>query len=263
MINTNGDSVGRFIQSVNNNKTLLDQYNIDYEYLVCEWSPYNEYLAECKRTKEIFQNNKFKNIAVDASISINEKLKPRTFYEYYCKNVGIREAKGNCTLIINSDIILFPVIVEKIATLIKNGLDNKFYRARFRCNVDVNNNILDDHDLYEPSLPDGHVCAGYSGDFLLIKKDILINIAQGYDEIYPSHRLGQQTQCDGEILFQLHLNGIGLELINERYGHIQHSKTTEYEGGGYNQQGYKNKKDWGFISYPRKLINNTLVIYHE
>lgn len=147
--------------------------------------------------------------------------------------------------------------------MLKNGLKDKFYRARYRSNLDEEMHPVDKLDLYAKHLPDGFLCAGFSGDFLLVKKDLFCNVAKGYDEVNPGHRLGRQTFCDGEILYQFHKNGIVLELIEDVYFHIRHSKNTGYQSARYNMNGYDNKPNWGFIDYPRKQVNKALVIYHE
>lgn len=256
--NYEGDSIGRFIESVTQNTKQLEQHQIPFEYIVVEWNPINEYLSQNDRTKSIFNDLRFKDIAVDKSVSKAEGLSEDKFLEYYAKNVGVRAATYENILIINSDIILGPQIVQIIKSLLDNGLQQKFYRARYRISVD-NGTPVEQLDLYAPQFVDGHLCAGFSGDFLLLKKSLF----PGYDEVNPDHRLGRQTHMDGEILFALHNSSITLELINCHYFHLHHGKTTGYQSGAYNMQGYTNKEDWGFIKYPTKQIDNTTIIYQD
>lgn len=250
--NYEGDSVGRFITSVTENCNILRELNLEYEYIVVEYCPQDEYLCRYERTKHLFEQYNCKDIIFDKSIAIAENLNPNKYYEYFCKNLGIRQSCYNSVLITNADIILTKPLIKEIKKLLLGGLrKDRFYRTRYRSQVDpITLKILSTVDLHNPSFSDAHICGGYSGDFLLIDRQTLIEQGEGYDETNPSKRNGFQINMDGELLHKLHKRGILLEFMKEGYHHIYHAKTRTYDSGRYDESGsYKNKKEWGFVSY--------------
>jgi len=256
-----GDNIGRFIQSLEFNKKVLDGIRVDYEYLVGEWNPFNTCLSDFDRTKHLFEDKRFKDIIIDESVVEAEGLPPKIFIEYHMKNGLARKATKDNLLFINSDILLSNDLMFTISVLLKKGLEDRFYRTRYRVNINSDGSVIERSDLYDLNLPDGHLCAGFSGDFLLLKKS-LFELAKGYDEINPGHRIGRQTFMDGELLYQLDKLGIKLELLSDQYFHLSHGKTMGYQSAGYNTNGYENKEDWGFVKYPTKKLGKALVIYN-
>lgn len=258
--NYEGDFVGRFIQSVETNCKNLLEAGLNYEYINVEWLP-NTPLSQLDRTKHLFSTYNLHDYLIDQSVVNAENLHPTKFLEYYSKNTGIRRAKGDNILITNPDIVLPLEICKEIKRLITVGLGNHFYRARFRRQTD-NGQVVEEKDLYEPHLPDGHLMAGYSGDFTLVTREVAVNIMQGYDEVNQHHRNGFQTMMDGESLFQMHKKGVTLKSIDLPYNHLYHGKTRAYDSSQYNQNGYENKPNWGFVDYPTKQLDEkTTLIY--
>ena len=247
----------RLYISVNKNIELFHQLNINYEYIIVEWNPINNSLHQNEKFKSIFANTKHKNIIVTQSVSENENLSPTTFYEYFAKNVGVRNALYENILLINSDIIISPECAEDIKNLCLNGLNkNKFYRARYREQLNLDLTHITIEDCHKPQYPDHIICGYYSGDFLLIHKDIF----PGYDETNLEHRDNRNhSSMDGEILWKLHKENINLEFINSKYSHINHGKNV-LVNGHYNQNGYKNKLNWGFTQYKKEYINENIII---
>jgi hypothetical protein len=264
--NYEGDPTGRLIKSVEHNCNLLELHGISYEYLIGEWFPQDKPFYYHPRTKDLFDKYNLKDIVIDSSLAEPEELHPTKFAEYFAKNACLKKAQGQYILITNSDIIFGELLVEEIAKQLKDGLDrNKFYRTHRRSQIHPESHeLLNTDELYIPNqFEDSHLCAGYSGDFLMAHRDVLLEDAQGYDEYSGTHRRGTQTSCDGEILWKLDSLGIKLALFHSPYFHIWHSKGTCYDSSGYTKGNYKQKPDWGFVKYPcTEEVLDKLYIIH-
>ena len=81
----------------------------------------------------------------------------------------------------------------------------------------------------------------------------------GYDETNFAHRTISQTGMDGEILWNMYNNGMRIKLIPTKYMHINHGKPNPYDNS-YNDKGYINKSNWGFIDYEHDEVSNKLMI---
>ncbi len=252
----------RLKSSIEHNVSLLEKFNIEYEYIVAEWNPIRNYISDNENFKEIFKNEKIKNVIALPSVSENEGLSTNVFFEYFAKNLGVRHSKYDNLLLINSDIIIDEKCFEKIVDLCKNGLSKeKFYRSRYRGQYDNNFNVITVEDCHYPNNPDSIICGYCSGDFLFLHRDVFINIAKGYDETNYLHRQSFQSGMDGEILWNLHNKNVNLEFIEEKYYHINHGHPNRVDGI-YNTNGYENKENWGFIDYKKsELKNNVTIIY--
>ena len=248
----------RLKTSIEKNIEILEKFNIEYEYIIAEWNPVKNYISENENFVELFKNQKIKNIIALPSVSEKEGLSTTVFFEYFAKNLGVRHAKYDNILIINSDIILGEECFKKSIDLCLSGLEkNKFYRARYRGEYDDNLNLLTINDCHKPDAYDAVVCGYYSGDFLLLHKSVFVDIAKGYDETNEKHRTTYQTHMDGEILWNLHNKNVNLEFINENYYHINHGRPNTLDGI-YNMSGYGNKDNWGFIDYTQTKIKNNV-----
>lgn len=258
----------RLHKSIEHNCKLFKENNLDFEYIICEWNPLKKYLSENDKFKDLFSSYNLKNIIIDKSVVVKERLGINTFYEYFAKNCGARNSKHDNLLFLNSDILLKEDSCNKICNLIKeNNIDSrKFYRLKFRSEVNLNNimqefNLL---NLHIPANSDSIICGSYSGDFLLINRKTFFEVGTGYDETNIFHR-SNNSQCgmDGEILWNLHNRGVTIELIPLGYVHINHGRSNPYDGH-YNMNGYINKENWGFVDYKRKDISNSCtIIYNE
>lgn len=248
--------LGRLYMSITKNIELFHQLGIDYEYIVVEWNPINNPLYKNEKFSSLFTTSNHKDIIVTQSVSEAEGLSSTVFYEYFAKNVGVKNAKYENILLLNSDIIVSKECGENIKQLCLNGLDkNKFYRARYREQLNPDLTSILTEDCHNPHLPDHVICGYYSGDFLLIDKTTF----PGYDETNPNHRTTYQTAMDGEILWNLHKNGVTLEFIESKYSHINHGRNNPYDNH-YNQNGYQNKSDWGFTQYKKEHISENIIV---
>lgn len=250
----------RLYLSINNNLETISKLDIEYEYIICEWNPERDYLINNEKFKPLFEKYNLREVIVSKSVVQNESLNERIFYEYFAKNCGVRNSKYDNILILNSDIIIpkesFEVIVENV----KNGLSkDKFYRLEFREQINNDLTFITSESVYYPSNPDAVICGYCSGDVLLIDKETFMTKGMGYDETNPAHRTISQTGMDGEILWNLYYRGCTIELMPFPYKHINHGKPHAYDNN-YNDKGYVNKSDWGFINYEHNIISNKLTV---
>ena len=256
--NYGGDFLKRFQHCLENNIKNLRYAKIEFEYIVAEWCPDNALIHEFP---ELFSDSSVIDLIIDKSVSKQEGLRSDVFYEYFAKNAGLRHAKYDNVLVMNADILLGYDLINNILNLIQAGLNNKnYYRPSFRHNYNLTaKQVLHTQPLWEPHNPDGHLAAGYSGDFLLALKSVLIDDGRAYDETDPGHRSNFQRGMDGEILYNMYHKGIHPFMIDAGYYHIDHSKNRNYSGSNYRENiSYNNKPNWGFIDYKKDKLNDQL-----
>jgi hypothetical protein len=270
------DFISRFKRSISSNIRFLEKNNITFEYIIVDWFPIkNQFLYINDDLKELLKDSRVKNIIVNNSIAKKENINPEIFYEYFAKNVGIRASKNDYILIINSDIIVPQSAWSLINDILsKENLESKnFYRPYERVNVEFINNseikVVSRLILEEKGLPDECICGGYSGDFLFVSRDILINVGQGYNETDSGHRSSHkwQTGMDAEILWNMHNRGVYKEFLKTPYYHISHGNSSPETSLGIKQVDgiyrlnitYENKPNWGFIDYNKNIISNNVI----
>lgn len=252
----------------------------EFEIIIVDWSPIGEnYLYKNKDVKEILSYKCVKNIIVSPSAVASMGCDPKPFYEFFAKNVGIRQAKGDYILITNGDIIFEDICCKETCDIVKNE-ENKNKKHYWRCfsrkDVDHNlnlisegltwgregNNVFDDYYLGTPA----------SGDYLLLTKEDMINCGRGYDESNATHNIPGEAYTptstfrhhgafqDGENIWNLYLNKITPQKINGSVLHIDHGKAPN-NGGNWNKSGYLNTPSWGLLNAEVKEINsNTIII---
>lgn len=257
----------RLEASIRHNCNLLNKTRVTYDYTISEWNPVKKPLILTPGFNNLFSDFlRLWDLCIDSSVVEAEGLSQKVFFEYFAKNAAARVVGVYPNLLfLNSDILLSDSLCDYIVKLCLSGLDEKkFYRAQFREQYDLDQDVvIERKNLYEPWLPDGHLCAGYSGDFLLIRTDTFINIGQGYDETDPNHRTTYQTGMDGELLWNLWHKGVNLELIPHAYRHIYHGKDGRAYDGYRNGIKYNNKPNWGFVNYPYAFhLNKNLKVIH-
>ena len=250
-----GNFIERLNQSVKENVKLMKDFDFDYEYLIIDWcSERGNCLYRMKEMQEIMGLAEVRMIVVPRDV-VMKKFNCTRFYQFFAKNVGIQHAEGECVLLLNADNILNPSLIDSMNNIISEGLDNFFYRVQWweeemkRVNCDA---VYGSEKGLAPI---------YSGDFLLCKKDILINKGRGYDEVNIHHQTNKaQAHMDGEILFNLRNNGVTPVILNETIYHIQHQRRAEYDFE-YNKHGYENSETWGFADRTLKIIqDNTFTL---
>jgi hypothetical protein len=255
-----GNFLDRLYISLSKNIEILERFNVEYEYLVVEWSPIKNYLINNEKFRQLFLNKNLIDVVVKSNVAVSENLNSNKFFEYFAKNVGVRISKYEVLILLNSDIIIPPETMREIINLFHEKHDEKhFYRLINRVQIDINLNILKRECIHYPNNPDAIICGYCSGDILIINKNFFIESGDGYDETNMGHRVTSQTGMDGEILWNLHHKGITLMFLQADYWHINHSKIGVHTDGIYNTNGYVNKPNWGFINYPKNIISKKLI----
>lgn len=283
--------IERLHQALSTNLKLLDESNLEYEMIVVDYNPVDEnYLHENSLLKECLSHKKVKNIVVDNSVLLEENLSPKTYYEYFAKNAGIRVSSGEFIFVTNSDILLTKDLISKIQEELSNeDKDNYFYRVRYRGDISLGDNpsssprIIPNGDLltgplsgwgdpeqvldlyenlkYHNLLGQDPVLGLWSGDASMFSKKVM-EVITGYNEETEGHRTSlHQSNMDGEILWCCLDNGIQLRLIDAPYYHIYHGPRPNRDST-FTRGKYKNKPDWGYVNYNKVDINsNTVLIY--
>lgn len=258
--------IERLYQAVYLNLKNLDDSGLDYEMIVVDFNPLDEvYLHQNPLLSEVLSHKKVKNIIVDNSVVCRENLSPTMYYEYFAKNVGCKNSLGELIFITNSDIIMSKGLIETIKEELSNqNRNNHFYRVRYRGEIMLNtlpNNQTPVEDLHHPEFPDACICGLYSGDATMFSREVLFNVATGYNETESGHRTHvHQSAMDGEILWNVYKKGKTLRFLEAPYYHIHHGPRPPRDNF-YSQDTYTNKDNWGFVKYNRKQINeNTEII---
>jgi len=261
------DYLKRMYFTISHNIHSFSSADVDFEYIIVDWCPLSDdkMLHNSELLKPLYEQPEVRGVVVDNSVLIKENLNPMNFYEYFGKNAGVRNSTGEYLLITNADIILPKELCEEIKSKISDGsLLHSFGRARYRGSANYNgidctleNNIA---DLHHPEYGDACICGLFSGDFLLCSKQNFETCGKGYDELSDGHRTHlHQTSMDGEILWNMHKNNMSLCYINSPYFHITHPVSFSHDSS-YNQNGYNNKPNWGFIDYKKYTENNIVYI---
>ena len=186
----------------------------EFEILIVDWSPLDgKYLYKNKQIESLLKHKCIKNVIVDASAVSYMGCKVESFYEFFGKNVGIRQAESDFILLTNGDIIIDDKLVKETCNIIKTGIDKEkyYWRCHSRKDVDFDLNLLDEglsfgyqgkehfyktksngeidtNSMIEPNVDkndilfDIYLGGAASGDYLLANRRILIDKGKGYDE---------------------------------------------------------------------------------
>jgi hypothetical protein len=271
------DFLDRLKKSITSNIKFFNKNNINFEYIIVDWFPLSEekYLYKCDFLRELTNEN-IKHIVVNNSIALQEKLNKDIFYEYFAKNVGIRNSSGEYCLILNSDIIVPTALCKEVFDIIYHNKKEHFYRPAIRSNIKFTNydtnelTVLSELPLRNSELSDDIVSGAYSGDWCLVERETLINVGQGYDETCSEHRNFNlwQTGMDAELLWNLHHKNITLKTLNTFYYHIDHGNSAKHISTGKKQVNgvyregisYVNKNDWGLTKYSKQQVDDNIFI---
>ena len=295
--------------------SVLKQFSargIDAEYVLVDWAPIDgNYLYKNERLKSLLSDPRVKNIIVDQSACEKKGLIPTAYYEYFAKNVGIRQSTGDFLLVTNPDNFFQNVLVDEMCSAMEDpASDKSYYRPEYREDISA----IEDHTEalefmsenygnqqgqyklpWHDSIPfeerlskcpqdnftfiahargwtfrpisqteyhimEAKVGSSAAGDFLFIKKSLLINTGEGYDEsTRDRYNPGWPNYQDGEIIHKLYNASILPVLLTGAVQSYDHGKGQLH---GVNNLGcYTNTDDWGMVEYRQKKINdNTFMI---
>lgn len=250
------NNIERIKFTLENNKELMDKYFIDdYEIIFIDWNPINNQYLFNNTKLEILKDEKIKNIIVTSESIEKRGLNKKGFYEYFGKNVGIRNSVGDYVLISNPD----DVLTEELVKEMKEKLDNKkeYFRCEWRLDVD--------HELKEiergASFPkngkieDEIIGTPASGDFTLSSKEAFLEM-KGYMERISN---GNETMCDGRLLIKMYKNGYIPKQLNGNLMHLDHKKHNRSGmAKDYWQNNYNNEDNWGFNDFEIKQLDKNL-----
>jgi len=210
--NHGGSYTNRVSYALKRNGSIFSKGSLSFETLFVEWSPADVRFHEQTSMTAIFDSLNTKHIVVERSVPQKDGLNPEIFYEYFAKNVGIRGASGDYVLLLNTDCYLSEELYQLSEAFIKGKCSGVFCRPSNRISVELSTGkVVSTFNLSATVGIDANVCGAYSGDFLLVKKADFINSGKGYDEVNPTHRRNRQTSMDGEILHNLHHDGVFLK----------------------------------------------------
>jgi len=257
--------IDRMYMSISKNIENIDKFDVPYEYLIVEWNPTKEYLIFQNKIGSLFKNNKnLINIVVTQSVSIKENLALTRFYEYFAKNVGIRNAKYDTLIILNADIILPYETVKTFIDLASNGFDPlNYYVLTWRKNVDLNFNELNCKKLYPLESDILKACGSCPGDLFVANKQTIIEKGKGFNENALNHRQDRkQSGMDAEMLWNMYYHGCQIQYLENEYIHLDHNQNNWIDCAWYdfNKGEYENNLNWGCINYNKNIINNQLII---
>lgn len=233
--------------------------DFSYEFIVVDWNspvPFNT----IEPLSIFFSDSHVKTIYVPGDVMMLEGLNPNTYYEYFAKNVGLRNARGKYTLITNSDIFLSDVGVTQLGTLLKINLSNIYVRppTRYRIDKDCIKEIEPLH--LTPTIQGTDA----SGDFVLCLTDEAINKGRGFDESDIRHKTNlPHMHMDGEFVMNMYHNGMRPIIQEVQYYHIEHERHTEVDLSTPYWKPYENTETWGMVNYPHvynKETNMTVVV---
>jgi hypothetical protein len=233
----------RMKRTIENNLGLFEKKGVDIEYVVVDWSPLGEKtLDKNEYVRVAFENKKVKHVIVPPTSVENRGWNPKNFYEYYAKNVGIRNSESEFVLITNPDIVFTQEIVSSISEALTTDDGKSYYRPYSR--IDVSNNLEHLAEgvtfLKNGLFQDEVLGTPAAGDFLLSRKDNFC----GYDERHDTSPTKQQTNMDSNILFTMYHQGVKPVELSGSILHLDHGKPHEKEGA-INHQPYENVSDWG------------------
>jgi len=103
--------------------TQLESRGIEAEYVLVDFAPIKDnYLYENEVLRETLSDSRIKNIVVHQSACKKMGLVADEYYEYFAKNVGLRNCTGNVILVTNPDNFFEDALVDDIATIVKDGI---------------------------------------------------------------------------------------------------------------------------------------------
>lgn len=254
--------IQRIKYSLETNISLLEKYfGDDFEYIVVDWSPVdNKLLKENSEIKSILENKNVKNIIVKPSVVSSIGLNPKSFYEYFGKNVGIRNAQGEFILITNSDGYFDESMVSEIFNIVESKDKKYYYRPKTRKDIDCEFNITGEGGCFYTGSIFGEIGTPAAGDFTMSHRDNIINTGEGYNESVSTsnsenHR---QTALDGALLINMYLRGVKPYCLENSIYSFDHNKIERFNFFETLTQ-YVNTQSWGLKEKAHTRLENTII----
>jgi len=251
------NNIQRINFTLENNKRLMDKYfENDYEIVFVDWNPIDEKYLHVNEELCILNNNIFKNIIITSESIEKRGLNKKGFYEYFGKNVGIRQSSGEFILISNPDDVLTEEIVKEMKNRVNNS--KEYYRCDWRIDVDHNLKEIDKGESFTKNgvIEDEVMGTPASGDFTLATKSAFENMT-GYIERISN---GNEAMCDGRLLIKLYNNNYIPVKLNGNIMHLDHKKHDRTGTAKDFWKGdYTNTEEWGFNKF--EMIHKERNVY--
>jgi hypothetical protein len=271
-----GNFVRRFIRALAFNAARLVERAIPTEFVFVEWAP------PCGRpllvdvARGMLPDN-VRAIVVDARYHEALTLNPHLAYlEFIAKNVGIRRAQGEFTLVTNADVYLGRRVLDCFE---RRALQNRVvYRApRIDLKFGLDQSRLDwaaleddrNHDTRRKPLQPP-LYAGGTGDFVLLDRNTFVEL-RGFNEIYRVATIG----IDRNFLVQALHGGVAIVDIGGPVYHVNHTSsyrvskahyrdreaTAPYGDGRWSPDSvvYTNSEQWGLGDAPATALGDRVV----
>ena len=250
----NDGHAGRFLdrlrKTVTANLSVLSRH-VEAEFIVVDWGG----LPNAPLGKAAGITDPRVHTVVVTEKDVADRFGRYDFLQFYAKNVGIRHCGGDWVVVLNSDDIITEDLAVKMRDAILSGKGDRFYRARWWVNSDGKR-----IDCVKGTASEKGLAAVYAGDFLMARKDVLVELGRGYDESNPLHSTGlPQSQMDGEILFNMKRNGAECVVFDAAINHLDHGRRP-YLDKAYNKTGYANTDFWGFADFKKERIDGGFVL---
>jgi len=101
----------------------LQTRGVDVEYVLVDFAPpHDNYLYMNNVLKDTLANPKIKNVIVHDSACEKMGLVAGEYYEYFAKNVGLRNTTADVILVTNPDNFFDDDLVDDIAHVVKEGI---------------------------------------------------------------------------------------------------------------------------------------------
>lgn len=253
--NYDANNLEKIVLTINNNVMPFVSSGLDTEVILIDWcSEKPFYLEECIKQIKFPMTHYW----VQPSLLEADELSPKTYYEYFAKNVGLRRAQGKYVLVENMDCLNDEDLSKNIVEWMRSGQTGVYGRPTLRINALYPNYTEYTHYDTIDDKPLGDL---NPGDIIMAAKEDFLKVG-GYDETNPIHRKGSQTHMDVEILYQFNYRGILVKFLPGYYSHLDHNKPDTKYDSMRNTNLYNNRPHWGYIkAKEEKLANNVIRLY--
>jgi len=252
--NYDPDNIDKLVLSITNNVVHLVNRGVEVKTILVDWGSDSPLYLE-ERIQAI--ETPIKHIVVSKETISKDGLNPDIFYEYFAKNVGIRQATKDYVMIVNSDTLNSEELCDSVVDFLSFNVKNVYARPTIRLNgLYPNFNEYTHYDtIWDKPYGDLN-----PGDYVMFNRSELVNIIQGYDESNAVHRnqKSAQTHMDVEILLQANFKNIRIFFLNGYITHMHHDKSDRIYDSTRNYQGYVNRQDWGYNNIEPTKISDTV-----
>ena len=207
-----------------------------------------------------FFGNKIHHLVVKPSVLNNNGLNPNIFYEYFAKNIGMRNSEENYSLLINSDIIVSDEFTNTINKFINDKTTNFCLRSNWRIDINYGESIKQQKYIeisrFDTMCGEG-ITGGYAGDIIFMDTDTFKK-SRGYYEIDSQCRISKQTHLDRGYLKKLKTSNVNIISSDSCY-HLYHNNRVN-DLKGTDDHNYINNENWGFANSKREQIAENVTI---